>query len=112
MRHRYQLTPSPKPEETPAPTPTGAPKGEKSIKIQTYNDNAVSKTDSIYLNIRVYNTGDEEIDLSDIKVRYYYTKDDDKEQKFICDWSTVGVSNIKAAFIEMPSSKNERRYHP
>ena len=102
-------TPTKTPEPTtPTPTstitPTKAPEGQQSIKVQTYNDNAVTGTDSIYLNIRVVNTGDEEIDLSDVKVRYYYTKDDNGEQKFICDWSTVGISNVKGEFIEMSSS--------
>ena len=101
-----EATPTKTPVKTPEAetTPTKAPEGEKSIKIQVYNDNAVSKTDSIYLNIRVYNTGDEEIDLSDIKIRYYYTRDGSAQQKFICDWSTVGTSNVKAKFIEMSSS--------
>ena len=101
-----EVTPTKTPVKTPEAetTPTKAPEGEKSIKIQVYNDNAVSKTDSIYLNIRVYNTGDEEIDLSDIKIRYYYTRDGSAQQKFICDWSTVGTSNVKAKFIEMSSS--------
>ncbi|MDQ2085857.1 cellulose binding domain-containing protein [Herbivorax sp. ANBcel31] len=102
-------TPAPTPKDTPEPTPTETPaptekpKEEHNIRVQIYNDNAVSKTDSIYLNVRVINTGDQEIDLSDVKVRYYYTIDGYSEQEFICDWSTVGLSNVKGEFIEMSS---------
>lgn len=64
-----------------------------SIKVQISQNNAYS-TSTINPNFKIINTGSGNIDAKDIKIRYYYTVDDKKSQTFLCDWSTVGITNV------------------
>lgn len=115
------LTPAPAPTATPipvtriptssptnipvvhTPTHTTAPDGVQNIKVQFFNDNATSKTSATYLRINIVNTGEEPVDLSDLKLRYYYTIDGYSDQTFSCDWSPVGKENVTGRFVKMSS---------
>lgn len=39
--------------------------------------------------------------MKDVKIRYYYMFGGDKEQEFVCDWSSLGTSNVKGSMEEM-----------
>lgn len=47
---------------------------------------------------RLTNNGTTAIQLSDIKLRYYYTIDGSQTQNFYCDWSHVGSQNVVGTF--------------
>jgi hypothetical protein len=57
------------------------------------------------LRIKVENTGNAALDLSDIKLRYYYTIDGYSDQIFICDWASIGAHNVTGRFEKMSSSR-------
>lgn len=50
---------------------------------------------------KVYNNSDQAIDLSKLKIRYYYTIDGDKAQQFHCDYAVLGSSNIQGSFVSL-----------
>lgn len=52
-----------------------------------FNNNGDASTtgNTINANFKLINKGSVPIDLADIKLRYYYTADSDKEQNFYCD---------------------------
>ena len=110
---RIKSTPTPtdriKPTSTPTdrikPTPTHASNGKQGIKVQFYNNNEVSPSTSNFLRIKVENTGNAALDLSDIKLRYYYTIDGYSDQIFICDWASIGAHNVTGRFEKMSSSR-------
>jgi hypothetical protein len=78
---------------------------KKKIKIQQYNYNAVAQSVITFLRMRIINDGAEIVDLSDVKVRYYYTVDGHKEQKFVVDWSSAGASNMTGSFVKIEDIK-------
>ena len=85
---------------TPTPVPTTG-----SIKVQFYNQNTATTSNSIYLNCKLVNTGSSAIALSNVKIRYYYTIDGAKSQNFYCDYTPVGSGNVTGTFVTMASAK-------
>jgi endoglucanase len=67
------VTVTPTPTVTVTPTPTGNPKD--SIKVQLFNANTSTSTNTLYPNFKIINTGTTSINLSDVKIRYYFTND-------------------------------------
>jgi len=87
------------------PTATQASVGKHEIKVQFYSNNEVTPTTWIFLRIRVENTGSTALNLSDLKLRYYYTVDGYSDQVFICDWASVGAHNVTGRFEMMSSPR-------
>lgn len=46
-------------------------------------------TNTLYLNFQITNSSTTPINLSDVKLRYYYTVDGDKLQQFLCDHASI-----------------------
>lgn len=85
----------------PAPTATPSPP----LKLQFYNGNLAPVTNMIVMNYRIINPGRTALNLSDIKVRYWYTSDGDVSQQLNIYYSTIGVSNITGALANMLTPK-------
>ncbi len=79
------------------------PGQEQSVKVRFYNNNTLSETGVIYVRLNIINTGNTSLNLSDLKLRYYYTIDSDSEQRFNCDWSSIGAHNVTGRFVKMNS---------
>lgn len=79
------------------------------VKIQFYNGNTQDSINSIYLNFNLINNGSTPLDLSTVKMRYYFTNDDSQENHFACDYSSIGNSNITGTFGTM-SAANADKY--
>lgn len=75
--------------------------GSGSIKVQFYNGNISPASNSINASFKLINTGNSAINLSKVKLRYYYTIDGDKGQNFWCDWSSADGSNVTGKFIKL-----------
>jgi len=74
-----------------------------SFKIQMYNGNTSASSNTIAPQIKLVNTGTTALELSTVKLRYYYTADTNQAQSFWCDWSTVGSANVTGTFVTMPT---------
>ena len=81
-----------------------------SVKIQFFNGNTASSTNTIYTNFRLVNTGTDAINLSNVKMRYYFTNDGTQNNSFACDWSSVGNSNVTGTFVTLTPVANADRY--
>lgn len=81
------------------------------VKIQMFNGNVSSETNGISPKIKLFNEGDSDVALSDVKLRYYYTIDGEKEQSFWCDWSSVGSGNVTSTFVKMDEPKDGADYY-
>jgi hypothetical protein len=67
-------------------------------KLQFFNGNLTTATNTLYLNFKLVNTGTSPINLSDAKLRYYFNNDGTQSDSFACDWASAGNSNITGAF--------------
>ncbi|MFZ5985815.1 MAG: S8 family serine peptidase [Bacillota bacterium] len=95
-------------KNVPMPAATPAP---GSITVKMYNLSSQSLTNSIHPYFMLTNTSSEGIKLSDAKLRYYYTIDGDKTQKFWSDWSSIGSQNVTGSFIRMPYLSSKADYY-
>ena len=80
------------------------------LKIEMYN----KITQSLYNNItpcfRITNVGNTSINLKNIKIRYYYTKDGNEKQSFECDWSSYDRNYLNATFGSISKKNNADSY--
>ncbi|WP_029503319.1 glycoside hydrolase family 48 protein [Lachnoclostridium phytofermentans] len=81
------------------------------VKIQMYNGNTSATTNGIAPRFKLVNTGSNSINLSDVKIRYYYTIDGEKSQNFWCDWSSIGSGNVTGTFVKMATPKTGADYY-
>lgn len=58
-------------------------------------------TNAIRCNIQVLNNSTSSINLPDVKIRYWYTKDGTQAQVFTCDWAQIGAAKITGKFVSM-----------
>ncbi len=82
------------PREVPIPT-------EGDLKVQYRTNDTNAEDNQIRAQFKIINTGDEDILLSNVKLRYYYTIDGDKAQEFHCDYAAVGSGNVSGAFVKV-----------
>ena len=59
--------------------------GTGAVSVQFNNGNAPTSSNSIYARFKVTNTSGATINLADLKLKYYYTQDEDKPVTFFCD---------------------------
>ncbi|WP_027622807.1 carbohydrate-binding protein [Acetivibrio clariflavus] len=86
-----------------SPTPTPAPTTVSSgvLKVEFFNSNRNSPSNSINFSLKITNTGNSPIDLSTVKLRYYYTIDGVKPISIYCDYSSVQTSYLKLSNSSM-----------
>ncbi|WP_440109207.1 glycosyl hydrolase [Paenibacillus sp. QZ-Y1] len=81
--------------DSSVPVPAG------DLTIQAYNGNTSASTNGISPKFKVVNNGDSAIQLSDVKLRYYYTIDGEDAQSFWPDWASIGSANVTSTFVKM-----------
>ncbi|MGN7765294.1 glycoside hydrolase family 48 protein [Paenibacillus sp. 22594] len=85
---------SAKPVAVPVPTV-----GDLVVQYRTTDTNA---GDSQFRpQLRIINNGTTAVDLSKLKLRYYYTIDGEKAQQFNVDYATVGSGNVQGSFVKL-----------
>lgn len=66
------------------------------IKVEMFNINTLTISNSITPKIKVINIGNVDINLSKLKLRYYFTSDSNKSQQFWCDHASITTGGYKA----------------
>jgi endo-1,4-beta-D-glucanase Y len=90
----------------PATATTKPPTGTASLKLQ-YRVPEVSVSDNnIRAHLQVINGGSAGVPLSEVALRYYFTKEAGSALVFNCDYAAVGCSNLIATFIPLPTPVN------
>jgi len=93
-------------------TPSPSVNSQKSrIKVMYYNaPTVIGDTKQINPEFQIVNTSQEPINLSQVKLRYYYTIDGEENQNFEC-FATIGQKNIIAKFVKMKAPKTTANYY-
>ncbi|MBO3287000.1 X2-like carbohydrate binding domain-containing protein [Paenibacillus sp. FSL M8-0228] len=86
-------------------TPSEPGTGEGVLKVQTFNGNVSTTSNTISSKFKITNTGTSSISLADVTLRYYYTINGEKTQNFFTDWSSVGTGNVIASFKTLSNAK-------
>ncbi|WAM33191.1 endo-1,4-beta-xylanase [Caldicellulosiruptor morganii] len=96
---------------TPTPTPTGAPGTGSGFKVLYKNNETSASAASIRPWFKIVNGGSSSVDLSRVKIRYWYTVDGDKPQSAVCDWAQIGASNVTFNFVKLSSAVSGADYY-
>lgn len=79
--------------------------GGGQLALRFFNANTASTGNMVYTRFLLVNNGTSAVNLSTLKLRYYYTIDGERPQNFWCDWSPAGTSNITGQFVKMTTPK-------
>jgi endoglucanase len=88
--------PSPTPGTTPSPSPA-AP----SIQVSYCCGDARSSSSMVCPWLQVKNSGATALDLTRVKLRYWYSDDPDRVYQFACDYAKLGSANVTGAFVRL-----------
>mgnify|MGYP000636898393 FL=1 len=106
----YGKEPYRDPSITFTPTPITTPTPARNMIIQMYNSTFHS-SNQIAPKFCIMNPTDKTLDLSDVKIRYYYTIDGDSEQTFSCDYTVLGEGNVTGEFVKMEDTTDNADYY-
>jgi Cellulose binding domain len=88
-------TPIP-PTRTPVPsTPTS------SLRARYKSTNTLLSTNQLQPSLIVVNRDSSSVVLSQLKLRYYFTRDTAQPLVFHCDWADVGCGNVTGRFVQL-----------
>nr|AFK65338.1 mannan endo-1,4-beta-mannosidase B precursor [Paenibacillus mucilaginosus K02] len=73
-----------------------APAGTLKVQYRAGNTNPADNTIAAHFNIK--NTGTTAVKLSDLKLRYYFTKDGSQALQSWVDWAQIGSANVNRTF--------------
>ena len=104
-------TPTPVVTPTPVSTPNPTAASSGVLKVEFYNSNIESSSNTIYTHFKITNTSSSSLDLSAIKLRYYYTTDGTGTQTPYCDYSTVNAANMNLACLSLGTTYANADYY-
>jgi hypothetical protein len=84
--------------------PAAGSTGNLVVQYKLNNSNATDNM--IYATFNIKNTGTTSVSLSNVKLRYYFTKDSAANLNFYCDYAQVGTSAVSGAFATINPAKS------
>lgn len=86
-------------------TPTAPPVTTGALEVQYRNGGSGTSGNAVTPQFNIKNTGTTAVDLSQVKLRYYFTKDSASDLSFWCDYAQVGSANVEAHFVTVDPAK-------
>ncbi len=81
------------------------------LQVQFFNGNTNLSTNGISPKFKLVNTGNKDINLADVTLRYYYTIDGEITQNFWCDWASIGSGNVSYQFVKLTTPSSTADYY-
>ncbi|MFB5760536.1 glycoside hydrolase family 6 protein [Paenibacillus medicaginis] len=78
--------------------PQEAPRGDLAVQYRNGDSSATDNQIRPHFNIK--NNGQDAVQLSDLKLRYYFTKDGSEAMQSWVDWAQIGSSNVTVTFTD------------
>lgn len=61
--------------------------------------------------LQITNNGTTTLNLSTVKLRYWYTVDTSRSQAYVCDYARIGAANITGTFVQMATGVINADYY-
>ncbi len=74
---------------------------QANLKVQYKTADANATTNTLRPWMQIVNSGTTAVNLSDLKLRYWYTNDGATSQNYYCDYAGVGCGNITSRFVNL-----------
>ncbi len=77
-----------------------------------YKDaDGVATNNTIHPCFKIVNNSGASVNLSEFKIRYWYTIDNALPQSFVCDYAAIGNWNVSGTFVSISPAKNGADYY-
>ncbi len=86
---------------TATPIPSTPIATTTTLKLRYKTANSAASSNQFQPTLNIVNTTGSSIPLTEVKVRYYFTRDTAQPLVFHCDWAQVGCANITGRFVKM-----------
>ncbi|NLD46615.1 MAG: hypothetical protein GX660_05375 [Clostridiaceae bacterium] len=109
LKQPSQEDTTPSPQKTIQPVIKKIDRDEsntESIALWYRNEEAGANTKVVYPVFKIINMGKETVKLSDIAIRYYYTKEGSENETYWYDWFTKSQTLVHGEFSKLPAAKN------
>jgi hypothetical protein len=95
------------------PTRTNTPSGPTTLKVQYRAADTNSGDNQIKPHFNIVNTGSSSVPLSELKIRYWYTREGSAGQNFWCDWAAVSgsCSSVNGTFVQVNPAVTGANYY-
>jgi endoglucanase len=93
----YGEEPAPVPTASPGVTPVASP----AITVSYACHDGNSGSNMLKPWFQVQNSGKVPLDLTTVKLRYWYTADTAQAQSYFCDYTKVGSANVTGSFVTL-----------
>ena len=89
------------PTLTPTRTATQTPSGPSTLRVQYRAADTNAGDNQIKPHFNIVNSGSSPVPLSELKIRYWYTREGTLGQNFFCDYAVVTCSNVTGSFVQV-----------
>jgi hypothetical protein len=72
-----------------------------SLGLQYRNNDSNAANNAVMPQFNIKNNGTAAVNLSELKIRYYFTKDSSQALSFWCDYAQIGSANVQGTFVTM-----------
>jgi endo-1,4-beta-xylanase len=114
VRSSGPITPTFTPTFTSTFTPTITPTtGPSTLKVQYKAADTNAGDNQIKPHFNIVNPGSSAVPLSELKIRYWYTREGTTGQNFFCDWSAIsgGCSNLTSSFVQLNPARTGANFY-
>lgn len=74
------------------------------VQYQVRLKNNKPRDNKIQANFKILNTGTEPVPYDEITLRYWYTKEGNAEEVFVCDYAALGTNKVSGNFVQLEQS--------
>jgi len=99
------------PTFTPTRTPTQT--GPSSLKLQYRAADTNAGDNQIKPHFNIVNAGTSAVPLSELKIRYWYTREGTQAQNFWCDWAAItgSCNNLTGTFVQVSPARTGANFY-
>jgi len=95
------------------PTRTNTPSGPTTLRVQYRAADTNAGDNQIKPHFNIVNVGSSNVPLSELKIRYWYTREGNVGQNFWCDYAAIsgGCNNLTGTFVQVSPAQNGADYY-
>lgn len=81
------------------------------LKVQYMPDNTSTTTNKIQADLQIVNTGSSSVSLSQLTMRYWFTRDTAQPVSVVCDYAAIGCSSVTETAVAMSQTTSTADYY-
>jgi hypothetical protein len=81
------------------------------VKVQYLPGTTAANSQAISPKLILFNLGSTSIPLSELKMRYWFTREGSQPQSYWCDFAAFGCEDVSAQFVALPSARPGANYY-